>query len=410
MVVQKNITRSRGEIQRFPTERRPVMDTINIPEIVVVNGIGVLLMLFLRATWLGGVKKRRAGDILYDLMIFITIAGCIVEAVTFLIDGKIFPGCRAVSYALNAMLFMGTIFVGCFWCLYVDFRLHTSVRRLYSTARFLLIPVAVVFVLAVSSLFGSGLLFSISEDNVYQRGKLVWLSYFFLFCYYAYSLYLSRVSRRSGLHIQFFPVLYFIIPCILGTIFQGLFYGLTMGWTSVAIAMLFIHVQLQSMNAYVDSLSGLYNRRYLDYILSHRRHLGGRFLYGIYIDVNNFKGINDRYGHACGDDAIRAIGGILSDSIPSSGVAIRCAGDEFMVLLATGEEAEARVVMDRIRENARRCSASGDHPFPISLAIGCSRFDTLEGNVEEFLSQMDQQMYSAKADYYQSQGMDRRKK
>ena len=66
--------------------------------------------------------------------------------------------------------------------------------------------------LAVSSLFGSGLLFSISEDNVYQRGKLVWLSYFFLFCYYAYSLYLSGVSRRSGLHIQFFPVLYFIIP------------------------------------------------------------------------------------------------------------------------------------------------------------------------------------------------------
>ena len=386
------------------------MDPINIPEILVVNGIGVLLMLLLRATWLGSVQRRRAGDILYDLMIFITIAGCIVEAASFLIDGKLFPGCRAVSYVLNAMLFMGTIFVGCFWCLYVDFRLHTSVRRLYSSARFLLIPVFVVFALAVSSLFGSGLLFSISQDNVYQRGSLVWVSYFFLFCYYAYSLYLSRVSRRSGLHIQFFPVLYFIIPCVLGTVFQGLFYGLSMGWTSVAIAMLLIHVQLQSMNAYMDSLSGLYNRRYLDYILSHRKHLGGRCLYGIYIDVNNFKGINDRYGHSCGDDAIRAIGGILSDSIPSRGVAIRCAGDEFMVLLITGEEADAQAVMERIRENTRRCNESGAHPFPISLAIGCSRFDTVEGNVEEFLSEMDQQMYAAKAGYYQSQGMDRRKK
>ena len=197
------------------------MDPINIPEILVVNGIGVLLMLLLRATWLGSVQRRRAGDILYDLMIFITIAGCIVEAASFLIDGKLFPGCRAVSYVLNAMLFMGTIFVGCFWCLYVDFRLHTSVRRLRSTSRFLLIPVAVVFVLVVSSLFGSGLLFSISEDNVYRRGSLVGVSYISLFSYYAYSLYLSRISRKAGLQIQFFPVLYFVIPCILGTILRA---------------------------------------------------------------------------------------------------------------------------------------------------------------------------------------------
>ena len=174
--------------------------------------------------------------------------------------------------------------------------------------------------------------------------------------------------------------------------------------------MLFIYVQLQSMNAYMDSLSGLYNRRYLDYILSHRKHLGGRCLYGIYIDVNNFKGINDRYGHACGDEAIRTIGRILSDSIPTGGVAIRCAGDEFMVLLITGEEADAQAVMERIRENTRRNNTSGAHPFPISLAIGCSRFDTEEGNVEEFLSEMDRQMYAAKAGYYQSQGVDRRKK
>ena len=384
------------------------MESINIPEIVAVNGIGVLLMLFLRATWLGGIKKRGAGDILYDLMIYITICGCIVEAAAFLIDGKTVPGCRALSYALNGLLFMGTISLGCLWCLYVDFRLHTSVRRLRSTSRFLLIPVAVVFVLVVSSLFGSGLLFSISEDNVYRRGSLVGVSYISLFSYYAYSLYLSRISRKSGLQIQFFPVLYFVIPCILGTILQGLFYGLAMGWTSVAIAILFIHAQLQSMNAYVDSLSGLYNRRYLDYILSHRRHLGGRYIYGIYIDVNNFKGINDCYGHSRGDDTIRAIGEILSDSIPSNGAAIRCAGDEFMVLLITGEESDAQAVMERIQENARLRSAS--NPFPISMALGCSRFDTVEGNVEEFLSRMDQQMYSAKARYYQTQGVDRRKK
>ena len=73
------------------------------------------------------------------------------------------------------------------------------------------------------------------------------------------------------------------------------------------------------------------------------------------------------------------------------------------------EQAIAQAVMACIQENAGKCSASGRYPFPISLAMGCSRFDTVEGSVEEFLSQMDQQMYRSKAEYYQQQNNDRRK-
>ena len=78
-----------------------------------------------------------------------------------------------------------------------------------------------------------------------------------------------------------------------------------------------------------------------------------------------------------------------------------------MVLLPTGKEDYTRQVMALIQQNADRCS--GEHPFPISLAMGCSRFDTVEGSVEEFLSQMDQQMYRSKAEYYKQQNNDRRK-
>ena len=383
------------------------MEAVNIQEILIVNGIGVLLMLLLRATWIGGVKQRQIGDRLYDAMIKITLAGCILEAGTFLIDGVQFPGCRAVSYVTNGLLFMGTITVGFLWCMYVDFQQNNSPRRLRATAWFLLLPVVIIYALSLSSMLGSGMMFSISQDNVYHRGPFATSSYVLLFFYYAYSLYLTTRKRRCGLQIQFFPVLYFIIPCVLGTVIQGIWYGITAGWTSVAISMVLVHMQLQSMNAYMDSLSGLYNRRYLDYVLSHRRKQGSRYIYGIYIDVNDFKGINDRYGHSAGDEAIRAIGRILSDSIPNCGAAIRCAGDEFMVLLPTGKEDYTRQVMALIQQNADRCS--GEHPFPISLAMGCSRFDTVEGSVEEFLSQMDQQMYRSKAEYYKQQNNDRRK-
>lgn len=384
------------------------MGTINIPEILIVNGIGVLLMILLRATWMGSVKNRQIGDNLYNAMISITVWGCALEAVTFLIDGVIFPGCLVVSYVTNGLLFMGTISVGFLWCLFADFHIHTNPQRVRSQAKYLGIPVLIIFALSISSMLGSGLMFSISPDNVYSRGSLTSLSYIFLFSYYAYSLYQASVHKRKGLRIQFFQVAYFVIPCILGTIIQGLWYGITMGWTSVAIAMILVYMQVQSKNAYMDSLSGLYNRRYLDYVLIHLKRMGGQYIYGIYIDVNDFKGINDRCGHASGDEAIRVIGGILSESIPATAVAIRCSGDEFMILLPTGEDTEAQAVMARVQENAEKRNASGCYPFLISLAMGCSRFDTAEGSAEEFLSQMDQQMYAAKAEYYKSKDTDRR--
>ena len=65
------------------------MEAVNIQEILIVNGIGVLLMLLLRATWIGGVKQRQIGDRLYDAMIKITLAGCILEAVTLVLRLRI---------------------------------------------------------------------------------------------------------------------------------------------------------------------------------------------------------------------------------------------------------------------------------------------------------------------------------
>ena len=57
-----------------------------------------------------------------------------------------------------------------------------------------------------------------------------------------------------------------------GTIIQGMMYGIALGWTSVSIALFLVYVQIQSLNAMVDSLSGLYNRRYLDNVLEHLKH------------------------------------------------------------------------------------------------------------------------------------------
>ena len=215
-------------------------------------------------------------------------------------------------------------------------------------------------------------------------------------------------SKRKGLDIKFFPVYYFVIPCITGTLIQGFFYGITAGWTSVAIAFIFVYIQVQSMNAYVDSLSGLYNRRYMDHILSTFKKRGQQNVYGIMIDVNDFKSINDHYGHFQGDNAIRIIGEILTKSLDEHCLAIRYAGDEFIFLMQSDSETDVKLMIRKIEDDIDEWNQTGKVPFQLSLAMGYSQFDTVSTDIEKFLSDMDKEMYLAKKNYYQQIGIDRR--
>lgn len=86
------------------------------------------------------------------------------------------------------------------------------------------------------------------------------------------------------------------------------------------------------MTIYVDPLSGLYNRRYMEYVLNQMKKYTKENAYSIMIGVNVFKSINDNYGHFQGDHAIHMISELLSSSLNRNQLAIRYTGDEFIIL------------------------------------------------------------------------------
>lgn len=207
--------------------------------------------------------------------------------------------------------------------------------------------------------------------------------------------------------MTFFPVACFIVPCMIGTLLQGLMYGLTIGWTSVAIAFMFVYTQTQYLDIFVDSLSGLNNRRYLDNLLSRLRAMPETTFYGLMMDINDFKRINDACGHSAGDRALRNIGNILYNCVPDNAVAIRYAGDEFIVLIHTDDENEAKQLVGRIDNSLREFNLSSNESYTLSVSTGCCRFGTKDRS-EDILSAMDAEMYSSKQRYYQNRTTDRR--
>ncbi|UCF56319.1 MAG: GGDEF domain-containing protein, partial [Deltaproteobacteria bacterium] len=91
-----------------------------------------------------------------------------------------------------------------------------------------------------------------------------------------------------------------------------------------------------------DELTGLYNRRFLYQYLRSKVQwdaLGNRPFSLLMMDVDNFKQINDRYGHQIGDQALIWVAGLLKEVAGRDGLTIRYAGDEFMLLLQTDKQA-----------------------------------------------------------------------
>ena len=150
-----------------------------------------------------------------------------------------------------------------------------------------------------------------------------------------------------------------------------------------------------------DPLTGVYNRHALEEILEQEVIRSRRYKHSIgllMVDVNRFKEVNDRFGHAMGDQVLKDVAEILQHHIRDSDIVVRYGGDEFLVVLFE-TESETTAVVSRIRaEVAERNRTNPVLKFPVTLAIGEAHWDP-EGpdTIDSKLSQADKLMYLDKA-------------
>ena len=113
-----------------------------------------------------------------------------------------------------------------------------------------------------------------------------------------------------------------------------------------------------------------------------------------YIDVDDFKTINDSQGHAGGDEVLRRLGSALDANTREIDVVGRLGGDEFGILLPMTDEAGSRVVIENLRE--RVVSSMHDLGFPVTFSLGCVTFLDPPAGTGEILHAADELMYEVK--------------
>lgn len=156
-----------------------------------------------------------------------------------------------------------------------------------------------------------------------------------------------------------------------------------------------------SEQAVHDALTGLYNRRYLEESL--RRELIAAERHGhpvsvIMGDLDHFKAVNDRYGHAAGDEVLRRFGNLMQQTSRGSDICCRYGGEEFLVVLPQMPEAAA---FERATQLCRATAATpffvGEANINVTASFGVATFPVAGRTADELIAAADKAMYAAKA-------------
>ncbi len=146
-----------------------------------------------------------------------------------------------------------------------------------------------------------------------------------------------------------------------------------------------------------DGLTGLYNYqqiRLLGEDAFRRARLHGSPFTVVVADIDLFKQVNDRYGHAAGDEALRSLGGWISEVMGSQGLAGRSGGDEFTILL-DADNAAADALLQRLRKRVEPITVFGQ-TFGFNLSAGVCQDDGRIDTLEQLIHKADQALYRAK--------------
>ncbi|MFB3921060.1 MAG: GGDEF domain-containing protein [Terriglobia bacterium] len=160
-----------------------------------------------------------------------------------------------------------------------------------------------------------------------------------------------------------------------------------------------LKAQSEHSASMVDSLTNVFSRSFLRELLQgeiSRAERNHRPLGLVMCDVDNFKAVNDRFGHLMGDYVLAQIAGILKSCVRGSDYVVRYGGDEFLIVLSETDGAGSQVVVNRIREKVAewdRTSRVGN--LPIGLSMGLHQHVTGQ-TAEQCVAEADTRMYAEK--------------
>jgi diguanylate cyclase (GGDEF)-like protein len=166
---------------------------------------------------------------------------------------------------------------------------------------------------------------------------------------------------------------------------------------AVLVSRLQASLEREHRSARMDPLTGLSNgRAFMEAAPAQMevcRRQGWPLVFA-YVDLDNFKQVNDEYGHRKGDEALRLAASTMRSELRRSDLLARFGGDEFVLLLPNVSESIATELLERVRRSVQ--TAMSSRSYPVTASIGAIAVPVVAVDFEKILHEADQTMYEVK--------------
>jgi diguanylate cyclase (GGDEF)-like protein len=299
-------------------------------------------------------------------------------------------------YAANTLYFMFQITAYYLITLFVDYVINKNQDR----TKKIFYAVAVILVINAVILgfnFPRGYYFYISPENRYVYGDQYSLR---LAISYAPALVLMIElfkNRRKIKKTQAYMLMFFALLTGSGAALDLILGAGRLIWPCLSAAMLYMYFFIVRTDSKIDSLTGIDNRYSFNEFIKSLSGANEKQAYSfVMIDLDEFKKINDTFGHLEGDNALRDTATIIKGCVRHTDFAARYGGDEFV--LAARADSNIEVLLRRILDAIQAQNDKNVRPYKIKLSYGYDVFTPNRGqSIEEFLAHVDRLMYKQKA-------------
>lgn len=370
---------------------------MNLRSNIIINGysIGILCIIYFFSIRYNDEKTLQ--NRLYKLMLKFTMFSLVFDILSRF-DGKTDTIYPVLNHIGNFSVFLLNTVLSSIWLLYVHNQIFLDDKKTKRLLYRILLINGLNLALLLFSLL-TGWYYWIDSANIYHRGPLFGVAAFLTFILIAVAGFFTLNNKSKMDQKQYYSLLLFPVPPFICIILQLIFYGYSMVLNGIVFSLLIVFLTIQNNNIYTDFLTGLYNRKKLEKYLEQRvssRKRNSSFS-AIMIDLDDFKFINDNYGHDAGDSALHACAKLIKSCLKLNDFIARFGGDEFFVILNLDDEIKLEETVTRIKRHIDNYNQTSNLPYKLSCSMGYGIFNpNSDSNMADFLKTLDSLMYENK--------------
>ena len=364
---------------------------------IALNSFSILILIIISvsAAYQGGETAYR--NKFYMSLIYLTAFLLLLDILSRL-DGHTDTIAPVVNRISNFLMFLLCPLVPWVWLLSVyDFIYRPQRPNQKLIAVVLAVNAVYVIVLLLS--LKHGWFYSIDSNNIYRRGPFFPLASFYVMLLLVGNCVLLARNRKKLEKRHFWALQFFGFLPTAGVLLQAVVYGVSFPLNFTVLSLLISFLYLQNQGLHEDFLTGIYNRKMLEVYLDKKISASteNQTFSAIMLDLDNFKYINDTYGHNAGDETLRNFAELLKSCLRLNDFAARYGGDEFCIVLETSDAASLQRIVDRIDAAVEKYNETSGLPYRIGISMGYAVYEfESHMDAQDFQRQIDRLMYAQK--------------